>query len=120
MNRLINRSNHPSDKWSKEQVAAAMIYGEVIDMPFPMVNADASENDVEALANVLINKIQNYGSPGTVTVHVMGEMTLTYNLVRKLKEASYKCVASTTDRMVRDLDDGRKEVTFRFVKFREY
>lgn len=120
MNKLINLSNHPSDKWSEEQMAAAMNYGVVIDLPFPVVNADASENDIDALANALIGRVMDYGSPETVTVHVMGEMTLTYNMVRKLKEANYKCLASTTDRMVRDLDDGRKEVAFKFVRFREY
>jgi len=120
MNKLINLSNHPSDKWSEEQMNAALRYGEVVDMPFPMVKADANEADIDILADDLAEKIKEYGSPDVVSVHIMGEMTLIFSLVLKLKASGYRCLASTTDRLVRDLDEGRKEVFFKFVRFREY
>ena len=53
-------------------------------------------------------------------VHLMGEMTFTYALAQKLKNAGIPCVASTTVREVIDHGDGRKEAQFRFVRFRPY
>ena len=50
----------------------------------------------------------------------MGEMTFTYALAQKLKNAGIPCVASTTVREVIDHGDGRKEAQFRFVRFRPY
>lgn len=32
---FINLTNHPSDKWSKEQLEAARKYGEVVELVFP-------------------------------------------------------------------------------------
>ena len=53
-------------------------------------------------------------------VHVMGEMTFTYNLVTALKEVGIVCLASTTERLVKMMPDGKKVSEFKFVQFREY
>ena len=50
----------------------------------------------------------------------MGEMTLTFRIVELLKAQGIRCVASTTERIVTDLPDNRKETQFTFVQFREY
>ena len=50
----------------------------------------------------------------------MGEMTLTFRIVELLKAQGIRCVASTTERIVTDLPDNRKETQFAFVQFREY
>ena len=50
----------------------------------------------------------------------MGEMTLTFRIVELLKAQGIRCVASTTERIVTDLTDNRKETQFSFVQFREY
>jgi hypothetical protein len=50
----------------------------------------------------------------------MGEMTLTYQLVGLLKDAGYRCYASTTVREVYEQEPGKKTVIFQFVNFREY
>lgn len=34
---FINFSNHPSVRWSAEQTAAAMKFGDFVDVPFPDV-----------------------------------------------------------------------------------
>ena len=55
-----------------------------------------------------------------VTVHVMGEMTLTYRIVNKLKARGIRCLASTSDRVANDIGNGEKTSQFHFVEFREY
>jgi hypothetical protein len=49
----------------------------------------------------------------------MGEMTFTFTLVKKLKQAGIPCLASTMERLVKE-EDGKKIVEFKFVQFREY
>ena len=34
---FINFSNHPSVRWSAEQTAAAIEFGDIVDVPFPDV-----------------------------------------------------------------------------------
>ena len=118
---FLNLSNHPSSNWSEGQQAVAREeYGEIEDMAFPQVSADASEEDVDALvdkyAETIIAKTEKYD----VTVHVMGEMTFTLSLVSRLMDEGIRCVASTTERDTIDKGDGVKETTFHFVRFREY
>ena len=37
---LINCTNHPYDIWNEPQRKGAAIYGEVLDMPFPVIEPD--------------------------------------------------------------------------------
>lgn len=118
---LLNLSNHPTAMWLPEQLEAAhSAYGEIIDLPFPSVPADADEAEIHALAQTYLRKVQNTYSPAEVTIHIMGEMTFTYTLVYLLKEAGYICVASTTKRKVYEKASGKKTSVFHFVRFREY
>ena len=117
---LINLSNHPSSKWSKEQTEAALHYGEIIDLPFPVVAPEGDGNYIAALADEYCNKVIELASGAPVTVHLMGEMTLTFALVNCLAAKGVTCMAATTERIVNELPDGRKEAQFRFVKFRKY
>ena len=57
---------------------------------------------------------------GETVVHVMGEMTFTYNMVNALKNVGITCLASTTERLVTMTSDGKKVSDFKFVQFREY
>lgn len=116
---LINLSNHPSALWEAAQLKAAHIYGEVEDMPFPVVEPEMSTADVARLAETYAEKLLNrYGT--SITVHVMGEMTFTYQVVCHLKAKGICCVASTTERMVQMASNLQKVSEFQFVQFREY
>lgn len=117
---FFNLSNHPSDKWTEEQRKAAEQYGEIIDLPFPAINSAADGEEITLLAEVTFNKILSLAEGKSATVHLMGEMTFTYALVTRLKDAGIRCVASTTDRMVSDNADGTRITQFHFVRFREY
>ena len=112
-------SNHPSSGWSNEQLTAAQRIGDISDIPFPIVGPGASTDEVKQMAGELVEQILEMGDPATLTVHIMGEMTLTYNIVAALSQLGVCCVASTTERLVTDVD-GKKVSEFRFVQFREY
>ncbi|MDY4148715.1 MAG: CRISPR-associated protein [Paludibacteraceae bacterium] len=129
---LINLSNHPTAMWLPKQIEAAhRTYGEVFDLPFPTVPADADEADiqtiaqeylkkVQTIAQEYLNKVQTFSPSAEAVVHIMGEMTLTYALVCLLKQAGYTCVASTSVREVYEEEPGKKTAAFRFVRFRKY
>ncbi|MCR5570291.1 MAG: CRISPR-associated protein [Paludibacteraceae bacterium] len=118
---LINLSNHPLSTWSEEQKNTGFYqFGTVIDFPFPPVDPNADYKSIISIAKDLVKILtKKYNNDETV-FHVMGEMTLTYHLVNLLKQNGFTCVASTTERKVNYLEDGTKNVTFNFVRFREY
>lgn len=120
IHRFLNLSNHPSSAWSKEQEESARQYGEIRDMAFPQIPTNASTEDIEELAEETKLQILDAYSDSDLTVHVMGEMTFTYALVSKLKAAGVRCVASCTDRIVKDLGGGKRLSEFHFTQFREY
>ena len=117
---FINLSNHPSSTWQPAQLEAAKQYGEIIDIDFPAVDALCMPERVDQLASQYALDIINRGAPTCITAHVMGEMTLTFRIVELLKAQGIRCVASTTERIVTNLPDNRKETQFTFVQFREY
>lgn len=117
---LINLSNHPSQYWDKKQKEAALCYGRVVDIPFPVVAPDAESHELQTLAHDCVLKILAMGKPEEITVHIMGEMTFTFLVVTRLKEMGIRCVASTTERKTTYNADGTKVSEFSFVKFREY
>ena len=117
---FVNFSNHPSCHWGDAQRAAAEKFGEILDLPFPVVDEQSSEEKVSQLADNYIAKIVLMGKPEEITVHIMGEMTFTFMVVTRLKELGIRCVASTTERKTTYNDDGSKVSEFSFVRFREY
>ena len=119
---LINLTNHPSALWDKAQQQAASQYGVCMDMPFPAIDSEGDENYIDRLTDEYLQKILTLadGQKNKVAVHIMGEMTFSFALVEKLKNAGIRCVASTSVRDSIDLGNGQKEITFKFVKFRNY
>ena len=117
---FINYSNHPSSGWSQKQLSAAREFGEIVDIPFRSVAPEADSAELERVAGEELTKILEAASGKNAAVHLMGEMTLTYILVRELKASGIRCVASTTARSVVENPDGTKTSDFDFVRFRDY
>lgn len=119
---FINFSNHPFAGWSEAQRRAAEAYGEIIDVPFPQVDAakdgEAVRSEASAKAKELVNAYYSQGVE--LTVHAMGEMTYLYAFVSALKSCGIRCLASCSERVVEELGDGKKVVVFQFEGFREY
>lgn len=116
---LINLSNHTFADWNPVQRKESEKYGRIIEIPFPRVDPAASEEEIVRLANETVEKCLIVGKNNELTVHVMGEMTLTYSIVRMLKEKGIKCIASTSERKALT-ENGLRLSEFSFVRFREY
>lgn len=118
---FVNISNHPSQEWGEAQKSAARELGrQIADIPFPPVPPLATHGDILALAQSVADQLQALAAGSPVVAHVMGELTLSYALVSLLKSRGVRCVASTSERIVEILPDGRKAAAFRFAAFREY
>lgn len=120
---LLNLSNHPLSKWSREQRAAAeQQFGAIEDVPFPQLDPAASLNDIQVIVDDYVNKclrrLEHETPPNAI--HLMGEFTFTYLFVKEMQKRGILCVASTTKRLVTDNPDGSKTTIFQFVQFRPY
>lgn len=118
---FINLSNHKSVTWSKEQKESAEKWGEIIDYPFPNVWPDADEKDIAAMGEKIVGELMEKDAKA---VMCQGEFTLSYTIIRKLKEKGIPVFAASSERVVEEqvLEDGTVEKIskFRFVRFREY
>lgn len=117
---FLNLSNHPSAQWDEAQRSAAEAYGALEDMAFPPIDPEWEIAEVEQLAETYAEKISEHAKQRVVTVHLMGELTFCFALVRKLQERGVRCVASCAKRETKDMDGGAKLAVFKFVRFREY
>ncbi len=120
---LINLTNHPLSIWDKKQIKTAnKLYGKIQDLPFPAISPDADEKRVYALTIEYAKNVKKIISQSTDTnnaVHIMGELTFTFNLVQLLKTENIQCIASTSKRNVVQTEN-KKQTEFNFVKFRDY
>ena len=118
---FLNFSNHPVAQWSKEQLSAAGQYGEIQEMSFPNVPPDWDIGRVCSLADELFEEICAL-RPDAVLCQ--GEMTLTYQLVKRLCAAGIPVLSACSDRMTEEeqLPDGstQKLSQFVFCGFRLY
>ena len=118
---LINLTNHPSALWDEAQLAAALQqFGNVVDLPFPDVDPAGDEQYIANLADEYLTKILSFANDAQATVHLMGEMTFTVALLKRLQSHNITCVASTTKRIVHEMPNGDKTVKFQFNQFRRY
>ena len=118
---FVNHTNHSSRKWSPEQIAAAEKYGEVVDFPFPNIDAGADENQVAEIVEVNGKKILTL-NPAVVLCQ--GEYSYTYAMINYLKKNDVPVIAAASERVVEEVTtaDGaaQKLSLFKFVRFRRY
>lgn len=119
---LINLSNHPSATWDAQQIKAARIYSEILDIPFPDIDPEWSEQEVSKLAEKYFLEINELisGHSDNVVVHLMGEYVFCHILSNMLNENGIETIASTSKRVSVLNADGSKTIQFRFVRFRKY
>jgi hypothetical protein len=118
---LINFTNHKSQNWSAEQLAASQIYGNVFDMPFPEVDPSEDEAYISDLANLYAAQIAELNP---TAVLCQGEMTLAFALVSKLCEYGVMTIAACSKRKVIETRGANGETvkcaTFVFTRYRKY
>lgn len=117
---LINLTNHPYSVWTKEQKEIAIKeFGQVIDYPFPNVAPNKSEKEISLLADGIFEDVmKKFGKE--ITIHIMGEFTLCFALVKRFQKEGIVCLASCTERNVTVLTNGEKIAKFEFKRFRKY
>ena len=116
---LFNLSNHFSDTWSPEQIAAAKEqFGSIGDLTFPHIDPTATTAEVKKIARYYAGEIA--ATKEVKAVHLMGEMTFIVAVANGLKRRKMPVFCSTTKRMVLEEQDSKKTTQFEFVQFREY
>lgn len=122
MSTLINISNHPSEKWSKEQKAK---WSKIIDIPFPNVPADADEIEVMKIASELFGQVAKIMKEDKKIKDIMlqGEFMVCYILIKLFRfYDNIRIVIPTTERIVVETNnpDGTtsKTAIFKFVRWR--
>ena len=118
---FVNFTNHPSQNWSQEQITAAGAYGEIQDVPFPVVDPNGDENYVETLADEYAAKIAAF-KPAAVLCQ--GEMTLAFAVASMLSADGIAALAACSERVViekpRENCSSVKRTEFKFTRFRKY
>lgn len=118
---FVNFSNHPSEFWDDLQRQAAIQWGNIVDVPFPIVKPEADESDVLSLAVQSVDKILEH-KPNAVMCQ--GEFTLCFAVVKLLQKQGVIAVAACTKRVIKESKDSngvyKKESVFQFERFREY
>ncbi|GHV37276.1 hypothetical protein FACS1894187_13590 [Synergistales bacterium] len=118
---LINFTNHPSAKWTAEQLTAANVYGEIRDIPFPEVDPDGRETYISELADKYVAQIMAF-DPNAVLCQ--GEMTLAFAVAARLVEFNVTTLAACSKREVSENIGANgetvKHAEFRFIRFRKY
>lgn len=119
---FINYSNHPMELWDERQLLKAREMGDsLLDIPFPKVSPTMNHDEIVKFAESEVKRIKDATANfDNAIVHIMGEHTLVYNVIRLLQQEGVKCVASTTERVTEILPSGEKVSKFNFVTFREY
>ncbi|MBP5330840.1 MAG: hypothetical protein J6Y89_03200 [Lachnospiraceae bacterium] len=120
---FVNLSNHPSQKWDTDQREAAQKYGDIVDLPFPVVPPDHDENDISKLAEECISRIMSLEG-NIVCAMVQGEFTLTFAIVKRLIQQGIEVVSACSERNTIERTDENgeiiRETRFKFVRFRRY
>lgn len=122
---LINLTNHPSEKWGEAQrTEAKRKFGRIMDIPFPAVDALASEEYIAELAEMTARKVVEVSGREDTGVLVQGEFTLTFAVIRILDKMGIPCYAACSERHTVETADKNgmsyKQVEFQFARFRQY
>ncbi|MEA3494912.1 MAG: CRISPR-associated protein [Bacteroidota bacterium] len=121
---LLNLSNHPKSTWGKKQTEIAIaLYGTITDINFPAIDPEADEKEIHKLTKEYFEdckKLLSQSTDKNNAVHIMGEMTFCFTLIKMLQQYNIKCIASTTRRIVTKNNSLTKTSRFEFVQFRKY
>ena len=117
MEKLYNISNHPSDKWSEEQREYFGKTVEIVDVPFPAIDPEASGFSQSSIRDMLSLIDLNAGF-GRVACMVQGELSFSFQLILEIQARGIMCYVATTARNTIENPDGTKTVEFKFVRFR--
>ncbi len=113
---FVNFTNHPSADWGQKQRKEAEKYGKIIDLPFPVVSALATEAEISEMSEKYIDKITEL-DPAAVLCQ--GEFCVAFQVISGLKQKGIVVLAACSERCVKE-SENKKEVWFVFEQFRKY
>ena len=119
---LLNCTNHPCGIWNKPlKDAAAKLYGEVVDLPFPCVSPAWSEHDIRREVDAYADRIEAFEADAVL---VAGEFTFLFMLVDKLLADGVNVICTCSERntveMMNPDGSNEKKSVFFFEGFRPY
>jgi len=121
MKKLINFSNHPFNVWSTSQKSQAIKdYCTVLDLSFPHINPKCGTQELCELKDCYVAKIQNMGMVNDIDIHIMGELRFSFIMVAELQRLKYRCLVSTSNRIITEFGNGAIMKKFEFSKFESY
>ena len=119
---FYNISNHPiySEKttWSAEQQAEAKrLGGTLIDVPFPTVTPDMSDEQLRSIAHEVARDLAGQTPYGDQRVAmVAGEYATTILLIGELQAMGFTCLFGQSERIAEErIEDGKVVVVHKFV-----
>ncbi len=114
---LLNFSNHPTKEWTANQKNIAIDeYSTIQDLAFPPINPHIETHELDILVEQYLIQIREINPSA---IHIMGEHTFTFKMVKELQKIGFPCIASTTERNASQ-DGNKKTIYFDFVRFRSY
>lgn len=124
---FFNISNHPchveKSTWSREQVEAAkVIGGEVIDIPFPTVTPDMSDERIASIAREVARDIKGMSHNRLSAAMVAGEYVTTIRIIAELQKVSIPCFFGQSERIAEEREENGQVVVvhkFMFKGFRK-
>ena len=121
MGNFINFTNHSSAKWNEKQLSEAKKYGNIIDIPFPSISPNSTEEELISLSESYTEQILSY-KPNCVLCQ--GESVFSTRMVTMLMSKGIKTVAAASVRKVTESvnEEGKtiKSAVFEFECFRKY
>lgn len=118
---FINHTNHPSVRWSEQQKDASLAYGEITDIPFPLISPRASSNEIREMALKMADKII---AMKPAAVLCQGEFNYVFCLVDALLAHGIRVMSACSERVVREWKDENgeehRDAVFRFQQYRDY
>ncbi|WP_407445922.1 hypothetical protein [Fibrobacter sp.] len=118
---FFNLSNHPHTNWGNTQLKAAHKWGEIIDIPFPDVKGQSSEQDILVSAQKCLQELKVAADDA---IFVAGEYGTVFPIVDELLDQGKTVLSSVS---INELDyrtgeNGAHERTirFNFVNFVPY
>ena len=110
---MIANIGLPSRLWDPVQRREAKnIWGDILDIQYPEIPAEASEQAVGAIADDLVDSVKNAGD--ITAVVVKGELSLMIAVVDRLRSSGYDVYAASSERTVL-----KKRTRHSFVRFRK-
>ena len=122
---FFNISNHPAHAerttWTPEQIAEANdIAGEVIDIPFPVVKPDMSDETIAQIAKGVALDVRGMANGQPAAAMVAGEYVTTIRLIAELQKFGIECYFGQSERVAEEREENGKLVVVHVFQFRGF